>query len=488
MRGITTRVAIWWITGMSLAILGLLPGEVGAADIRLTSSVGTQVTATDNVDLERDSEAHSGVIWTNTGSFGLRENGDRLHAALDYTLSLDTTFDDGTDLDVRNNLNGIATLEIVPDLFFLEGRAFAGQQLVGVNGRVSGNGTNVGSDTADVYSFAVHPFFHFQLGTWADAEVGAQYEQVFVTNNKSENNSGGDSVSNSQNAKISSEGKLARTNLTAEFNHDDVNTDGPRNDSEQTTALASAEYALIPEFSLLGTIGYEVIDTNSFERDLSGVVAYAGFDARPGPRSELRFQVGHRFDQIVYDALASYKITSHITFQSTYGVSFVPAAGGALSLPTNIMLDQNGNFVDVTTGLPVNPADVGLGLEDQPYISNRADASLVGSYTRDHFSLTGTFERRDFQSQEDEDILEAVAQWTHDLSRDLRAGALLAYRRTEIAMGEQNDTVIGRVDVSYDLAENAVIYGAYSYTQRFSNNPTDEYTENALTIGASLRF
>ena len=122
--------------------------------------------------------------------------------------------------------------------------------------------------------------------------------------------------------------------------HDKVTTDGLGNDSEQTTGLATAEYALIPEFSLLGTVGYEVIDTNSFENDLSGVVVYGGFDARPGPRSELRFQVGHRFDQLVYDALASYKLTSHIAFQSTYDVSFVPAAGDALSLPTNIMLHR----------------------------------------------------------------------------------------------------------------------------------------------------
>jgi uncharacterized protein (PEP-CTERM system associated) len=112
----------------------------------------------------------------------------------------------------------------------------------------------------------------------------------------------------------------------------------------------------------------------------------------------------------------------------------------------------------------------------------------VGNYTRDQFSLTGTFERRDFQTQEDEDILEAAARWTHDLSPDLRVGSLLAYRRTDITMGEKDDTIIGRIDVSYDLAENAEIYAAYSYTQRFSNIPDDEYTENALTVGASLRF
>ena len=489
MWGIETSAITRWAIGVSLLTVVFVPGQLGAADVRLTSSVGTQVTATDNVDLEPDGQANNALIWTNTGSFGLREDGERLHAAVDYTLSVDTTFSDSTDVDVRNDLNAIGTLEVIPDLFFLEGRAFAGQQLVGANGRVSGNGTNVGSDTEDVYSFTVHPFFRFRLGTWADADVGGAYERVFVTGNNSDQGSSGDSVSTSQHARISSAGKLeARTNLTADFEHDKVTTEGLSNDSEQTTGLATAEYALIPEFSLLGTVGYEVIDTNGFENDLSGVVVYGGFDARPGPRSELRFQVGHRFDQLVYDALASYKLTSHIAFQSTYDVSFVPAAGDALSLPTNIMLDKNGNFVDVTSGLPVDPLDVGLGLEDQPYVSNRADASLVGTYTRDQFSLTGTFERRDFQTQEDEDILAAAARWTHDLSRDLRVGSLLAYRRTDIAMGEKDDTIIGRIDVSYDLAENAEIYAAYSYTQRFSNIPDDEYTENALTVGASLRF
>jgi len=199
--------------------------------------------------------------------------------------------------------------------------------------------------------------------------------------------------------------------------------------------------------------------------------------------------VGHRFDRIVYDALASYQLTKHVTFQATYGVFFTPAQGESLSAPSEIMLDPTGHLVDSTTGLPIDPTDVGFGLEDQPFIANRAEASLVGNYTRDHFSVISRFEHRNFlNEQPNDDVLVAGAAWTHDLRSDLRVGGLISYRHSNEADDELDDTFIGRVDLAYDLAENATIFGAYSHTERLSNVSLSEYSENALTVGLSFNF
>jgi uncharacterized protein (PEP-CTERM system associated) len=494
MWGSASSIRTWRSARAPLLLLALAPLPAAAADIRITTSVGSSVTATDNVDLEPHDQAKDGLILTNSASLGVSSTGARFKGALDYTLNLESTFSDRTDVRVFNDLAALGTFEVVPDLFFIQSRAFAGQQLGRANGRVSASGRNTGSDVNNVYSFSVSPFFRFRLGTWADAEVGADYERVFEpgnnnNNNANNNNETGDSENISQHATISSVGKLARTNLTAQFQHDVVHAEGPNNFSEQTTGLTTAEYAVIPEFSFLGTVGYEAIDTTDVSGNLSGVVLLGGFDARPGPRSELRFSAGNRFDRLVYDALASYKISAHALFRATYDVTFVPAQGGALSLPTNITLDKNGDLVDVTTGLPVNQADLGLGLQQDPYIANRAEASLVSNYARDQFSLIGTFEHQDFLNvQPNEDVLYATGHWTHALSPNLRVGGTLGYRFTDVAGGERDDTFLGRIDLSYDLAENATVYTAYSFTRRISNIPTEEYTENALTIGGILSF
>ena len=485
---IATSIGSWRNARAPLLLLALVPLPAAAADVRITTSVGSSVTATDNVDLEPHNQADNGLIWTNSASLDVSSTGARFKGALDYTLNIESTFSDRTDVDVFNDLAAFGTFEVVPDLFFIQGRAFAGQQLGRSNGRVSASGRNAGSDVSNVYSFSVSPFFRFRLGTWADAEVGADYQRVFEPGNNDNSNETGDSESNRQHAIISSSG-LARTDLTAQFQHEVVHAEGPNNFSEQTTGLTTAEYALIQEFALLGTVGYEAIDTTEVSGDLSGVVVYGGFDARPGPRSELRFSVGHRFDQVVYDALASYKISQHATIRASYDVTFVPAQGNVLSLPTNITLDKNGDLVDVTTGLPVNQGDLGLGLEEHPYVANRAQASLVADYTRDQFNLLGSFEQRDFLGiQPNEDVLYATGRWTHDLSPNLRIGGTLGYRMSDTAGGERDDTFLGRIDLSYDLAENATVYTAYSYTQRVSNISTEEYTENALIIGGRLSF
>ena len=486
MWGIATSVGSWRTVRALLLLPALTPFPAAAADVRITTSVGSSVTATDNVDLEPHNQA--GLIWTNSASLDVSSTGARFKGALDYSLNIESTFSDHTDADVFNDLAALGTFEVVPDIFFIQGRAFAGQQLGRSNGRVSASGRNAGSDVSNVYSFTVSPFFRFRLGTWADAEVGADYQRVFEPGNNDNSNEIGDSESNRQHANISST-RLARTDLTAQFQHEVVHAEGPNNYSEQTTGLTTAEYVLIPEFSLLGTAGYEAIDTTEVSGNLSGVVVYGGFDARPGPRSELRFSVGHRFDQVVYDALASYKISAHATFRASYDVTFVPAQGNVLSLPTNVTLDKNGDLVDVTTGLPVNQGDLGLGLEQQPYVAKQAQASLVADYTRDQFNLLGSFEQRDFLGiQPNEDVLYATGRWTHDLSSNLRVGGTLGYRMSDTAGGERDDTFLGRIDLAYDLAENATVYTAYSYTQRLSNIATEEYTENALIIGGRLSF
>src|SRR5262249_40150732 len=108
---------------------------------------------------------------------------------------------------------------------------------------------------------------------------------------------------------------------------------------------------------------------------------------------------------------------------------------------------------------------------------------------QDQFSLVGSFEHRDFLDiQPDEDDLALTGHWTHDLSPNLRMGGMVGYRFTDTTGDERDDTFLGRIDLSYDLAKNATVYAAYSYTQRVSNIPTEEYTENALTIGGILSF
>ena len=140
MWGIATSIDSWRTARALLLLLALTPFPAAAADVRITTSVGSSVTATDNVDLEPHNQA--GLIWTNSASLDVSSTGARFKGALDYSLNIESTFSDHTDADVFNDLAALGTFEVVPDIFFIQGRAFAGQQLGRSNGRVSASGRN----------------------------------------------------------------------------------------------------------------------------------------------------------------------------------------------------------------------------------------------------------------------------------------------------------------------------------------------------------
>lgn len=489
-RGWSGRSRVSWAVGAALLAVCFGSIRVLAGELKITSSASTSLTATDNIDLEPKGEENAGLIWTNSASLGLRSTGDRVDAALDYTVSLDTEFSSDTDVDVRNDLLGFGSIEVVPDHFFIRTQAFAGQQLLNSGGRISASGDTRQGDTANVYSFSATPYFQFGLGSWGEVQAGASHRRVYVDDHGSNNpdNNADNSVSTSEFLTLHNLEELARTKFAFDFEHEDVQAEGEANDSERFTGLASAEYALARWFSLLGTAGYESIETKGLTRDLSGVVGLGGFKVH-GPRSELSFSAGHRFGELVYDGSAQYRITPQLRVQGSYGVFFVPAQGGALAAVSDLSVSDLGQIVDSVSGLPIDTSDVGLGLEDNPYIAKRALLALIGDYEPDQLSLVGRFENRDFDgAQPAEDVLGATASWTHTIFANLQFGMSGLYDRTREENGDDSDTIIGRVELIYKLAENASTWVSYAHAERFADLSADEYSENALTIGVHLDF
>src|SRR5690349_14106816 len=119
MWGIASSIRSWQNARAPLLLLALAPLPAAAADVRITTSVGSSVTATDNVDLEPHDQAKDGLIWTNSASLGVSSTGARFKGALDYTLNLESTFSDRTDVRVFNDLAALGTFEVIPDLFFI---------------------------------------------------------------------------------------------------------------------------------------------------------------------------------------------------------------------------------------------------------------------------------------------------------------------------------------------------------------------------------
>lgn len=462
-----------------------------SADVSMIHSVQTSLTYTDNVDLDPDDEAEDAIIWTNTGATSIRATGARAEAALDAALSLDTEFADDTDVEVRPNARGIGTVELLQSHLFVDGQASAFLALENPFSAVSTSPGSGRDDLSEVYTVGVSPYWIQGFGNWANSELRYRHNRTYFRDNDDDGDDGTDStITNAASLRTVTGSRFARIQLGNDLEYENVESDGRDGDLERKTALLSGQYALTRWFLPVGTVGYEKIESDDLRDDPEGLVWNAGFIARPGPRSELEFRYGERYEEQNIFASARYLISPRLTFQASY-TEVLDITGAAIGRQAfNLTVDEQGRLIDPATGLPVEDIDDFLGLEDEAFLAHRFQASLSGSYERSDFVLAAVYEERDFDFRPDEKLLTASARWTYALTPDTRLGVLGGYRtaETDVSGGLDTETVLGRLQLTHNLAQNLQALAAYSYAQRFADDENDEYTENAVTLGLRVTF
>ena len=479
---VSTRVAFLSACASAVVIWMSAPAA-WSAEVTVSNSASTSVTYTDNIDLDPDDEAEEAIIWTNTGATSIRATGARANVALDAGLSLDTVFEDDTDVELRPDVRALGNLELLQERFFVDARASASVQLESPFSAISSSPGSGRDDSTNVYTVGVSPYLVQRFGNWANSVLRYRHDRVYVEEDDIDN-----TITNSVSLRTETGSRFSRLLLTNDLEYEDVNADDD-DDLTRATALLSGQYLVIREFSLLGTVGYEKIESDDLREDIDGVVWNAGFLAQPGPRSEFRFTYGRRYDQTDIAASALYLITPRLTFRANYAESLIIGATTVGASDFGFIVDENGVLIDPRTGLPANLSE-DLGISDDTYLAERVQASLSGVYGRSDWVLLATHENRNFDFQADETLVTTSAQWNYALTQDTRFGTYLAYRFAEFDAPGSNDTdtVLARIQLSHDLADNIATYAAYSRSERWADNDSSEYTENAVTLGLRVAF
>jgi uncharacterized protein (PEP-CTERM system associated) len=479
---LTTRL----ILAATLTVWPLDPGGRTvsvAADLTVRNAVDFSVTATDNLDLDPSGQEQSALVTTVTGLTNVRRQADRLDLALDAALSLDTIAADGLELRLRPYLLGSGTAELVEDRLFVDATASSQRLLFDVGGRYSNNDISGRGSRANVQSFSFSPYLVQRFGPWADAELRYRHAQTFY-----EGEDFDDSRSELLRLSARTGNAFTRGSLSGLAEYEDDTGGGRSGDLQRSTATLSAEIGLIRELALLGTIGYEKIDTTRFDEYPDGPIWNVGILARPSPRTELRFTYGQRYGDDDIESSLRWRVTPRWTARAAYGMS-LQTTQRSFERGELIVDPETGALIEDRTGLPIDLADPGLGLENDVFIAKRLDASLIGEYSRDRFIFSGLNEKRDFRAGLDETISGAGATWTHALTPQINLLTSVTYRQSEVETGTiSNDTITGIVQVSQRLAPDVVARAALSRAQRMADQSGDEYTENALTLGVRIGF
>jgi len=439
------------------------------------------------------------------------------------------------------------TAKLVDNLFYFDLAASAREQALDETTRSSGGTSLAGNQRlANSYAVSVSPYLFRRLGGEATIEARYRYVAVAVDDDQSVDgidNFLNDSSSHELIAEYSS-GRLfdrvgfsvrAMANRTEETGSEVL----PEVDFRQASLSGDLRYAMNRKLSLVGTVGYDDVDTNGTspfdDDDLSGTFWKAGVAVKPGRRSEASLELGERYGGTWVDAAASWRYSSRLQFRlSAYNRLMTTAQAQAQRF--SVLQDETLSYAEelrqlgnlTSENILARVLEYNEGLSDltrqQAGLSRSSGvyADLIAQAPRTSVVLRTGFDQSDFGFEEI-DTWSISGLLNHRLSRRLDAYARANYQDASAEIGgtledclaalrqnpdnagmtpdmlqaicESGDglgldtrTLILAAGLDYLLFRDLNAFAALSRSQRFADSESNEYVENSVTVGLSYDF
>ncbi len=500
------------------------------------ASVSPTVTYSDNNNLGQDGNRDGAVIGSvNFNGSGIYSN-RRFTGLIDGDLGVSYISDD-EDVVVNQRLGATGTATVAENLAYIDISGSTNRQLVGDNAAFSRNVNAARGARANVHSLSVSPYFNRQLDQEATAEIRYRFSQVFVDDDDSALN---DSRTHEIRAAYDSGEVFDRLSLSvfgyAGFNDEFGSVAVENFGFEQFAGGAEVEYAVSSRFALTGAVGYDEIQSDAPaalipEDDLSGVFWRSGFRARPGRKTNLRLEYGRRFGDGFVSGDFSYDISRRFQFRANAGRDFRTRTQTNATRFTSLQRStlefadrlREGNIELSPASIINSSSNINRRFGGAQTIgvaaTNRASAALIGSFRRTQVSANANYVDDDFNFRQVETAGGGLAV-NHQLSRRISAYGDVFYRRADTAIdldscianpeffglvsgslltGPQfctnialtngvSNTVGGRIGAQYRVFKNVSAFAEYSHTERFSENPLLEFSENLVTAGLTYTF
>lgn len=505
-------------------------------------SVGPRATYTDNINLSSDINKEDEVATSIAGNGSAIWSTNRVTAIIDGSLDVSYLIDSG-DLVASQDVGAVGTITLAENLFYIDAAGSTSRQLAGENARFSRNINAGRAQRVNVHNLALSPYLNRRFDDGSAAELRYRISQVFIGDSSSGAGGNFNNDSRTQEAIASYQtgerfdrvqvGLTAYGNKTREYGSSVLEDF----DFEQATGLAEAQFALTERFALSGAVGYDEVGTTAPPQfipadQLSGLFWRAGFRARPGRRTDIRLEYGKRYDDDFLDANVSYALSNRLNFSASAGRSFRTRAQAVstqyealqrrtLDFVERLREGEAGDAEGIVDALTrsnrqrFSSQNIGFGIANE---ANARLSALLG--TRSTANLYGFYSDTDFSFRQITTYGGGLGA-THQLSRRISAFGDLFYRYVDsdidfascfadprlfgldvtfpgfdpvvecnqlVAQNGVTNTVGGRVGASYRLAQNASVFGEFSHTERFSENPLLEYGENTFTAGLQVEF
>lgn len=506
-------------SGQSPAFGGAASGGGTERGWSIVPRLNIRGTYSDNIRLRTDGADSSDFVTQINPGVSVYGVGRRFTFVTDYMMN-NLIYANQSGLSrMRHQLNSRGTAELIENLFFLDGTALMMQQNASLFGPQGLDNVNVTGNRANVSTYTVSPYLRHRFQGLASGQVRYTYGIV---------ESSAQALRNSERhafqASLNSGDDFQVLGWGVNYDHQMINFSRTGRTVELERTMASLQYKVTSQFSLMASGGYERNSFLSIRGSPSSPTWTVGFSWLPNERTSVMLNAGQRFFGDTYSALLNHRTRMTVwnltydenitTFNQQTGMG---AGGFGLGGLGQLIGSQNpGMGSGPSLGSPgLGPGFPGGGgsfldpsnfLTNRLFLQKRLQVSVGINGKRHTFMLRGFNMTRRAYSPESDDIgllgvntsllnntrqSGASATWSYRVSALTQASLNVGFTRYAfLSTDREDDFIIGRATVSRNLRTNPMVQGMleFRHVQRDSNQAAANYRENAVTAFLNMSF
>lgn len=505
-------------------------------------SLSYQEMLTDNVQQEHSPRQADLVTYFAPG-FNLAGDMPRVTLTLDWSPTLAIYAEDSSLNALTQQLNGIGTITLVPDLAYVDVRAIAGVQ--SAYGGIGGLGT-VGASTSataqttaptlagnsqgltrsnevQTGSLGISPYVLGHFGDWGTGRLGESLNvsrsaslsgfasspiptggingQTLISNEQTAHFVTGDNLQRFQDA---IDVDLLQDQTTADPGSINGTTGSilqntTNSTSTRDTVSNTITYAVDRSLSVFASGGHEdIVYTGANAQSIHDLTWNLGATLTPNPDSQLTVSYGHQSGFNSFTANGYYAVTARTMLSLSYGSTLgtqLEYLQNQLNLATT---GPNGGLVSGQNGGQVFGATNALAVEDGVFKTTTFTLGSQTALDRDIVSfnllLTTQTSTTGASSSSSSTTSKTIqANWVHQMQPDMTLNAALSLSFQD--QGLQNNlnpgnstSVVASVAWQDQISETVSISLRYSFLQEQSSTTAFNITQDLLIFGLTKTF
>lgn len=452
---------------------------VSAAEWKASTGLRVGEVFTDNIRLT-DSDKDSEFVTTVTPNINLEGKGSRANIKLIGAVEFNNLGGDAENYNPELQADG--DIELIEDLFFVEGNTSARQTAIDPFSASGDTSINERNNTTTTYQYSVSPYFTTRLKKFAVVQVRYRYDEQINREGEVDDSS---RESASFNFNSGNDFTTITWGLLGSWSKTDFDDRSGEiattesSDNEFKSATLRLGYKINRKWQLTTSYGKEWNDFISSSSDVDDDFWSLGFVWTPTPRTNLEVDYGERF----FGDTPALKFT-HKHKRSTIEINYLRELTDSRSIrqQQSVLSDINSallqNSFNLTT--PFNST-----LENEQFdLSYR----IKGKRTSADISIKQSRQTRQEVENSETTFNRIGIGADRRLSTKLSLNARISWDERENEQNEKADTYRYSLGFTQKVGSNTNLSLNYTFSQRDSDLADDDYDENRIDVSIRRNF